>query len=374
MSSLLSRFRLLFALFALAALATAVVACGGGGDSGSESPNQVLDQTFSSSTPVVNSGDLGLKLTVTNSGAQPSKFDLQLSGPFESEGEGKVSKLDVNVKVDSSGQGQSKNVNFDGGLISTGTAAFVSYKGNDYHAPSSFLDQFKSVTQAQGALQGQNKTAQRLLKLLGIDDPKSLLTNLKNEGEADVEGATTIHVSGDLDVNKTFDAVENALRTAGAIGALGGSSSNLPSPEQLNKLRDAIKQAHFDLYSGKDDHILRRLTVALSVELPSGPVDKFDIAFDYSLGKVNEPQTIEAPPNAKPFAQLLKQLGVSASQLGGVGNLGLGAGTPSVGGGGATTVTPPAGGGSAQKDQKYIQCLGQAQSAADIQACEALLK
>jgi hypothetical protein len=412
----LSRFRLLFAISALVALATTLVACGGGGGGGGEDPNKVLDQTFSSSLPVVKSGDLTEKLNIESSGAQASTIDAELSGPFESQGEGKPSKLDLDVKLDVSGPGQ--NFNFDGGLISTGNAAFVNYKGADYEAPSSLLDQFKSFTQAQTALQGQNQTAKRLLDLLGIKDPKSLLTNLKNEGEADVEGTSTNHISGDLDVGKTVDALKNALRNASAIAALGGSASQLPSPDQLDRVTGAIKQAHFDLYSGKDDHLLRRLTVVVSIEPPSGSVKKVDVSFDYSLGKVNEPQTIEPPSNAKPFSELLKQFGVSPSQLGALGALGAasgggktgggskgggggkggggkgggsrgggakgggtggggkggGTGGGATGGGGAGPAPLPLNPNSNANAQKYLTCISKATTATELQKCQSLVK
>jgi hypothetical protein len=368
----LSRFRLLFATSAVL-LATTLVACGGGGGGGGEDPNKVLDQTFSSSIPPVKSGDLGLKLTAKASGKQAGNLNLELSGPFESQGVGKAQKLDVRVKVDASGQGQ--NISFDGGLISTGTAAFVNYKGSDYQAPPSLLDQFQSVTQAQAALQGQNQAVQRLLQVLGIKDPKSLLTNLKNEGDADVEGTSTNHISGDLDVNKTVDTLKSALRSASAIAALGGSTTQLPSLQQLDQFKSAIKRAHFDLYSGKDDHILRRLTVVVSIEPPSGSIDKIDVDFDYSVGKVNEPQTIEAPSNAKPFSELVKQFGINPSQLGALGALG---GTGGVGGGtggGGTTPSLPANpsGANTAKAQKYLNCVSKASTAADLQKCQALV-
>jgi hypothetical protein len=371
----LTRFRLLFAISALVALATALVACGGGGGGGGgEDPNKVIDQTFSSDHESVKSGNLNLSLDVDIQGKQGGKLTASLSGPFESQGKAKVPKLDFNVKADLSGT--DRDFNFDGGLTSTGDAAYVNYKGSDYQVTPALFDQYQQLLQQVGAQQpgSQQNSAQELLNRLGIKDPKDLLTNLKNDGEADVEGTTTNHISGDLDVGRAIEGVQNLLRAQAALGALGGSSSQLPDPAQLDEVKKAIKTAHFDLYSGQDDHILRRLTIHFVIEPTSGTTDKVDLTFDASIGGVNESQTVEAPSNSKPFAQLLKQLGVSPSQLGGLGALGLGAGNPSVGGGGSTTVTPPSGGAGAQQAQKYLQCLGQAKSAADIQACEALTK
>jgi hypothetical protein len=363
-----SRFRHFCAIAALAASATMLIACGGGGGGG-EDPNKVLDQTFSSSLPTVKSGDLTEKLSIKTKGARPISLDADLSGPFQTQA-GQASKLDLGVKFDFSGRGQ--NINFDGGVISTGNAAFVNYKGTDYQAPSSLLDQFKSFAQAQGALQGQNKSAKQLLDLLGIKDPKSLLKNLRNDGEADVEGTTTNHISGDLDVEKVVGTLKSALRNASAISALGGGTSNLPSAEQLDKIKSAVKEAHFELYSGKDDHLLRRLTIVVSIAPSSGSVRGVDVNFDYSLGKVNEPQTIEAPSSPKPFGDLLKQLGFSPSQLGGLGSLG------ATGGGGTSTVPAPSApanpSANGAQAQRYLSCISKANTATDLQRCESLVK
>ena len=371
----MTRTRLLFALLALALSACAAffVACGGSSDSGSsdESPQKVIDQAFSGDTGKVDSGNLDLSLKVDVSGRQGGTLDATLSGPFENEGEAKVPKLDFDVSASGSGRG-SNDFSFDGGLTSTGDAAFVNYKGTDYEVDKSIFDRFKQQVESGAGQQTQNQgSGKALLQALGIDDPKALLTNLSNEGTADVEGTETTHVSGDLDVSKLVEGLKNLSSTAGALGALGGSQ--LPSTDQLNQISDAIKQAHFDIYSGNDDHILRRLTIVLGLEPSSGSADKIDVNFDFTLGDVNGSQTIEAPSNSKPFSELLSSLGVDPSALGALGQLGLGSGSS---GSDSTTTTPtaPPGQGSpnAQQAQEYLKCISGATSAADLQKCQSL--
>ena len=368
----MTRFRLLFAISAFAALAAMLVACGGGGGGGGEDPNKVLDQTFGSDHQPVKSADLSLKLSVNATGSQGGNFSATVSGPFESQGTGKVPKLDIGVTASGSGNGQ--NINFDGGLTSTGDAAYVSYKGTDYQVPPSLFDRYKQLLQQNAAQQQGNQSSfGQVLKQLGIESPKDLLTNLKNDGTADVEGTSTNHISGDLDVGKLVDSLKNALSGASALGALGGNTSQLPSPSQLDQVKGAIKTAHFDLYSGQDDHTLRRLTIQLSVEPPSGATQKLDLSFDLTLGKVNESQTINAPSNAKPLAQLFRKLGISQGSLGSaLGSLG---GVPGSGiAGQGTPSSPPSGAPSAnpQQAQQYLQCISKASSAADLQKCQAL--
>jgi hypothetical protein len=369
----LTRIRLLFVACMLAVLATGLVACGGGGDNGSgEDPQKVLDQTFSGDNEKVTSGDLSLSVKVNTTGKDSGSFDASLSGPFENQGDNKVPKLDLQVSASGSGNGQ--DFNFDGGLTSTGDAAFVNYKGTDYEVDQSIFDQFKSQIESATGQQQSQQSAGEFFKQLGIDNPKSLLTNLSNDGTDDVEGTETNHISGDVDVGKAVDSFKSLLGSASLLQQLGGSSANLPSPDQLDQVKDAVKEAHFDIYSGTDDHILRRLTIAVSIEPPSGTTDKVDLNLDFTIGGVNEPQTVEAPSNPKPLRDLLSKLGVPASALGQLGALGGGVPGSGITGKG-TPSSPPSGapsGVDTQQAQKYLQCISQAGSAADLQKCQSL--
>lgn len=369
----MSRFRLLFAICALLAMAALLVACGGdddGGGAGNEDPQKVLDQTFSGDRDI-DSGNLDLSFKVEASGDQGGNLDAQLSGPFEDRGKGEVPGFDLTASAAITGSGDD-DFSFDGGLLSTGDAAFVNYKGNDYEVDRSIFDQFReSIEQSAGQQQDQGSVEQ-LFDQLGIEDPKSLLINLQNEGTEDVEGTETIHISGDLDVRRLVDGLKNLLGGAGALGALGGGT-DVPSPEELDQVADAIKEAHFDVYSGAEDKILRRLAVALTIEPPGGATNRIEVALDFSIGDVNEPQTIEAPSGARPFSDLLRELGVPPGALnqlgGGLGGLGGGAGGDT---GGPTAPALPGAGGNAEQAQEYLNCIAKAQSAADLQRCQSL--
>jgi hypothetical protein len=367
----LTRFRMLFAFSILAVIATGLVACGGGG--GSQSPQDVINQTFGSGHGKLTSADLNLTLKTNVTGPQAGTLDATLSGPFESQGATKPPKLDLSLKYDAKTQ-SGKSSSFDGALISTGDSAFVNYKGTDYQIDQTIFDQYKQQLAQSGSKQSQSKqSVGALLKQLGISSPQDLLTNLKDEGDADVEGTSTQHISGDLDVGKVVDSLKSALSNASALGSLGGiDTSKLPSSSQLDQVKNAVKSAHFDLYSGKDDHILRRLTVSIAVQQGA---NKLDLNFDVTLGKVNESQTITAPSGAKPFSALLQQLGVGPSSLGALGALGGGSvpGSGIVGKG--TPTTPPSGvpsGTNAAQAQKYLNCVAKANSAADLQSCSSL--
>ena len=72
---------------------------------------------------------------------------------------------------------------------------------------------------------------------------------------------------------------------------------------------------------------MRRITAQLTIEPPagsgSGPKE-VDLNFDLTLSDVNQPQTIEAPSEAKPLNDLFRQLGINPlSLLGNNGGLNL---------------------------------------------------
>ena len=168
-------------------------------------------------------------------------------------------------------------------------------------------------------------------------------------------------------------------------------AGQLPTAAQLDQakglLASAVKSAHVDLYVG-DDHIVRRITLQLTIVPPagsgSGPKE-VDLNFDLTLSDVNQPQTIEAPSEAKPLNDLFRQLGVNPlSLLGNNGGLNLnglsGAGGAGGAGGigsllqGISGATGGTGGGSAPSgmSQAYLNCIQGASTPADLQKCAQL--
>ncbi len=337
-------------------LAVALAACGGGSAT-NEDPQQVLKETFSNDRSIT-SGNFDLTLSVNASGgSQPAKVDITLGGPFQGGGGG-FPKFDVNatVKADTS-QG---TFAFDGGLTSTGSAAFVNFQGSDYSVPTRLFDQFASTFQRlerRSKSQGQGTS---LLNRLGID-PRDWLTGVNNEGTTDVEGTDTIHISGSADVPKLLNGLQKLAQSA-------GPAAQQISPSQIKQIEGAVKTADFDVYTGTNDKLLRKLTAHLQIEPPAGaPGTPSSVTIDFSLTfkDVNQDQTIEAPANTKPLADLLRQFGVNPKSLGGLAG-GLGGALPQAGG----SATAPSSGAS----QAYLACIQSASGAAELRKCAALLQ
>lgn len=349
----------LLALPTAALIALSLAACGGsdsgGGGSNDEDPQTVLDRTFNNDT-AVKSGKFDVTINLNAEGDQGGDVETSLGGPFQSN-EGDIPSFDIEGSVKANTPLQ--DVDFTGGLISTGQAAFVSYKDKAYQVPQEAFDTFaqRFLQLQQQSQQQTNGDSGNFLKSLGID-PSSWLTNLENDGTEDVEGTETIHISGDADVPKLVEDLKTLSEKA-------GPTAQQIDPTQLSQLSDTVKEAHFDIFSGTDDNLLHRIDANLNVEPPagtpgaSGPVS---VDFSLTLSEINEPQTVAAPEGAEPLDSLLQMFGVDPSAIQGA--LG-GSGLPQAGG----SPTAPSGGST----DAYLQCLQNATSAAATQACAALL-
>jgi hypothetical protein len=293
---------LLIALLAISVL----TGCGGGssGDEASSSTdvNQLLTDTFNGDHPV-KSGMINLSLRAGSQGgsaAAQGPIAVNLTGPFQSQGKGKLPKLDLEARIQGGGQ------NVTAGVVSTGDKGFVKFQGQSYAVSDAVFQQFKrGYEQAQSQ---SSKQKGQSLATLGID-PQRWLSNPRNEGDAKVGDTDTIRITGDVDVPKLLDDVNTALARTKSLGVQG--TANLPqqlTPQQKQQAADAIKKLSVEIYTGKADRTLRRVVVALTAKSQAQTVD---LNFDLQLTDVNQDQSISAPSGAKPFDQLLGQFGGS---------------------------------------------------------------
>jgi hypothetical protein len=313
----------------------AVTGCGSdSADSGTD-VDQLLDETFSGGK-AIESGRLSLVLGL-EADAGEGPVTAKISGPFQSEGEGRLPQLDLKGSFEGGGESMS------GGITATADAAYVSFGGETYEVAGPVFQQFKAGYE-QSAKEASGGKDQSLASL-GID-PRRWLTNARNEGESKVGDTDTIKITGDVDVPKLLDDVNAALEKIRALGVQG--SDQIPdklTEAEKRQTADAIERLSVEIHTGADDRILRRIVVALGLQLPEGAATaggakSADIRFDFQLLDVNEDQEISPPENAKPFEELLKQL--EGLGIGGLGALG--------GAGGA-------GGGNAEGVDEYSDCV-----------------
>jgi hypothetical protein len=338
----------------VAALALAVGACGSSGDEASSDTdvNTLLTDTFKGNKDV-KSGKLNLALKVDAKGGTSSTqgpLNISVSGPFQSEGKQKLPKFDIDFAFEGAGQ------SIKAGLTSTGTKGFVNFQGQDYAVSDQVFQQFKAGFEQAQKNGSSSSKKQQSLSSLGLD-PRQWLTNPKNEGDAKVGDDDTIKITGGVDVNKLLDDVNTALSKVKQLGAQG--TQNLPSQltaEQRKQVTDAIKDPKVEIYTGKEDKILRRMVVALKLAAQG---DTADVKLDFQLLDLNESQDISEPQNPKPFAQLMSKL--NSLGLGGLNGLGASGGSS-----GSS--------GSQQNLEKYSQCIQDADGDnAKIAKCADLL-
>jgi hypothetical protein len=343
----------------LAAMALAVGACGGGGDEASSDTDvdTLLNDTFKGNKDV-KSGKLNLSLNVNAKNAQgvDGPVTLKVSGPFQSEGAQKLPKFKIDFAFEGAGQ------SIKAGLTSTGAKGFVNFQGTEYAVSDQVFKQFKAgYEQAQKQGKEQNQS----LASLGLD-PRQWLTSPKNEGEAKVGDDDTIKITGGVDMNKLLDDLDQALKKTRELGVQG--SQDLPTQltaEQKKQVVDAVKNPKVEIYTGKEDTTLRRMVVSLGIVAPqgSGASGSADLKLDLSISDLNEDQEVAEPSGAKPFDQLLSQLG--GLGLGGLGGSGSADGSSGSGNSGAA---------NNEALEKYSQCVTDAgNDVAKARKCAELL-
>jgi hypothetical protein len=335
----MTRLRPAVLLSLLLALVFAVAACGGGSDdeaSSSTDVNELLTQTFTGSKDL-KSGNLDLALKVEAQGGESQvqgPVSISLSGPFQAQDEGKLPKFKLEAAFEGAGQ------SIKAGATSTGDKGYLSFQGTDYVVEDRVFDQFKAgfeQAQKQGSDQKQSFAS------LGMD-PRNWLTDPQNAGDSKVGDDDTIKITGGIDVAKLLDDVNNALSKASALG-LGGAGQ-VPeklTEQQKREVAEAVEDPRVEIYTGKEDTILRRLVVNLGIDdKASGSSGR--VGFDVSITDLNEDQDIAEPADAKPFKDLLGQLG----------GLGLG------GAGGASSGSGSGGSSSSEDLEKFSQCITEA--------------
>jgi uncharacterized membrane protein YgcG len=392
-----SRLPLLLALVLI--VPTLVLAACGSDDGGTdESAQQLIDQTFSGEKKV-DSGkvnlDLGAKLEATGAAASQLEgpISLKLTGPFQSQGEDKLPDVDFDMTISAGGQ------KFTAGAVTTNDQAFIAYQGTEYRIPQDQFERYKRQVERESRQQNKDQQNQFDLASLGVN-PRDWLRNPKKEGEEDVGGAKTVHVSADVRIGALLKDVNDLIRRAGRLGL---ESDQVPQriPERTQRqIEESVKTAQFDLWTGKDDKIMRRLEIEFSFDLPeelrtqAQGVSGGTVDIKVEIAELNEDQEIEVPKKSRPLSELQSQLGVGALGLGeGLGGSSSGGGSSGGGsGGGSSSGGDSSGGGSSgssggtdlgtggdpsvnsERSERYLRCLSDAKRPADIEKCSAILE
>lgn len=374
----MNRTRTLLAICAISLPIPAFLAgCGGDDEGEGGGPRDVVERAFSNEREVA-SGVIDVELEVDASGEQGGSFSFALQGPFVTDPDDPRALPELDLEMTASGSGGGEQLDEAARLIITGENLFVEYDGVTYEGGDEMFGEFSDAFGIEPEDLDEDASPRELceqtMNELGgdaeacdIDVLEDWITDLEDQGTEDVEGVSTNHVSGALDVE----------RVLGDFGRLLSSTPDLGFGDiDPSQFADAVPEASFDVFSGAEDDHIRRLDAELEIDpsallggLIEAPVEAITVSASTTVSELDEPQTIEAPTGpTKPLDRLLDRIGLFKS-VGGVDVApGLGGGElPDLGddsGPGSDDGGPDDDGGpgaqsevSPEQAQEYLQCL-----------------
>jgi hypothetical protein len=347
----------------------AIAACGTT-TSGSGNAQALLRQTFSG-PHAVRSGVLGFSLSLTPTGSRTitTPITFALGGPFQSRGAGKLPASKLDLTIDALGHHGAL------GIVSTGSAGYVTLDGASYQLPAADFQKLASSFSSAAAGGGSGG-----LSKLGIN-PLHWLTAPTVVGSATVGGAPTTHIQAHVNVDALLSDLNTFLHKAAASGATPSAAVPMTiSPAARQKIASAVRHATVDVWTGSSDKTLRKLSVTLDVPVTGqistllGGLSGAGITLTLQYANLNQPQTISAPTNLRPFAGFAQRIKGIVSEL--QGTFGSGALGGNVAGGSSTGSGSASGSssGSAAAVKGYSSCLQKSGGdVAKMQRCASLL-
>jgi hypothetical protein len=263
------------------ALAALVAGCGGG-----DEPRDVLAET-ASKLGEIRRGTLDVSLVVTPN-RDEEEFGFQLRGPFSLGEAGSLPVMSIDYTQIADGRRGTVT------LISTGRQAYAEIGGETYELPPDHAKELRSATGALAPGQG--------LERLPLDD--WIVDSHVSDGGV-VGGAQTDRVHGRLDV---VAAARGLLQLARSLG------SDLPALDQpsAQQLERAARSTSFELHTGKEDRLLRRLVMEVDFGLDVPPELRAElgdlvgakVAFKLEVANPNGPVKVAEPRDVRPASEL----------------------------------------------------------------------
>jgi hypothetical protein len=371
-------FRRLAVLALLAALTLGVVACGGSGDksSGSDADaTALLKDTFGADHPI-RSGRVDANLDVDLKGLAKltEPLSLHLAGPFQSNG----GKTLPDFALDLDLQGGTKPITV--GAVFAKGGGYLTIEGQAFDLGADLYKTFKTgYEKAKASSSDKNADdSQASLSALGIS-PLRWLQDPKNEGTEDIAGTQTVHLASGVNVAKLLEDVSTLLGKAKSVTSAGGAATGTSVPTQLSaEQRDvitkSIKSAKVDVWTGAEDHTLRKVAVNVQVDVPeelraqAGNLQTGHVIFQITIAQLNQAQKIVKPADVRPIAELrsaLTDLGLLSASSAAPASTTVPdtTATPTP----QTTTTPSA---AADPQAAYAQCIANAgEDLAAVQDC-----
>ena len=335
------------------ALAVAVLVTRGVGGDSTASAQQVLDRAIKEE-PKSAALDMRVSFTLQGGGKATKVADTTASGVGADTGPGKPAKENVHYSERFAGRAP---VSYD--QLSTGERGYIRVDGQWYElSPEQYVRVFEPDTN------------ENFVESLGFDPRRWIRDPRVESTNARVGGVEANHITGELNA-------EAVLTDLGFYTA--GNVDSAQARQFAGVIREATKSGSVDLFAGKQDGIIRKLSVNARVDASRNvPPVTANLTFAFALDKVNQPVTVQQPGGALPSARIADipraKLGESADEVFG-------------------TVTKPDGAAGkpkepAKKDAPaptqgktapkrsagaYLSCVQQAGNLAALERCQAVL-
>lgn len=258
----------------------ALAGCGGG----DADPATVLSQTAENLGQIQSAESMHLKLLVDPAG-EGDPFGFELEGPVALCQLRALPLLDVEYTQIANGQEATV------GIVSNGEQGFVVVNDTAYEMRE---DQEADLRSACDDLEAGDGGLESLRVGDWVRDPKA------SSGD-DVDTVT-----GELDVVAVVNDLVDVAR------AFGGSSLARLDRDDARRIAEATEDSSFELETGHDDHLLRRLFLEaeLGFDVPEdlrralGDVVGGTFTFELELEDPNSQVEVQQPANPRPASEL----------------------------------------------------------------------
>jgi hypothetical protein len=279
-------------------------ACGGS----SGDPQALLNDTFSSPKQI-ESGNVNLSVSLGASGSSTANksLALHLSGPFEDTGAGRLPRFALQLGVSADGH------TLPVGATSTGSSLYLELAGTWFSLPQGTYTAIQQ-SYAQATKRASGAKVRSTFASLGIE-PGKWLSDPSEVGTATIDGVETIHLTATVNVAGFLTDVSKLSQAGSGLGfssAVPGAS--LFTPSATSELSKSVKAASVNIYTGKSDHLPRRLELDATVASNSqtkailSGLSSAEVKVLLEFSDLNQPQTIAAPSKPESSSQMLPAL------------------------------------------------------------------
>jgi hypothetical protein len=239
----------------------------------------------------IDSGVLRMRMLTEATGQLAGEMGFELEGPFALPAGGESLPL-AEFRYTQIAGPQSAEATF----ISTGEQAFVEIEGQAYKLPVDSLAEEPAAAPAAAAAG------------LGTLRLNEWIRNPELSDGGEVGGADTWKVTADLNAGV---AIPDLMELSGSLGSTGFLAAFEGAGSE--QLEQAVESSTIELYTGKDDRLLRRLVMDIRLGLSHLEEDlgeavtglaNMHLRFEVEVSDIGRQVSVDAPVDPLPISEL----------------------------------------------------------------------